>query len=194
MADVLLVGYVMRCSECFFIERTDKSSRDQVTDMIKKKQKQFMDHEINTPVIMYPEGTISSGKYLLPFKRGAFTSLLPIKPYICRSIFGNGPEISQGCLPAPVHMMYMHCYNICEYDLLDLPVIECTEFMLKNNKKNPEEKDYETFMNTTYEIMLEIGGLERTTKTLTEFNVYFEELKRLIKLKNKNEKEKEKVK
>ena len=45
----------------------------------------------NNPLGIFPEGTATNGVNLLPFKKGAFISLTPIKPVIIKF---TGPYFS----------------------------------------------------------------------------------------------------
>ena len=65
--------------QAFFIDRT---SGDVAVQQIIEKQTAIEEDTRNSPILVFPEGTQSNGKQLLPFKRGAFESLRAVIPII----------------------------------------------------------------------------------------------------------------
>jgi lysophosphatidylcholine acyltransferase / lyso-PAF acetyltransferase len=186
LENVPIVGLVIKCLEGLFIARENKDSRDKVLNDIKKRQEDFMLGDRDTPLIIYPEGTISSGTHIMPFKKGAFCSLLPVKPYLSIPIFGDSYDLSPSAISALDHMLISTCFLGCTYIFKNLPIIEFTEFAKTNNKKLETEEDYETYMRTCYNIMKEVGNFKQTDKGFKEATEY---QKKVIEY-SKNKKEK----
>ena len=47
-----------------------------------KKRQELAEQGKAPPVMIFPEGCTTNEKYLIKFKKGAFASLRPVKPYI----------------------------------------------------------------------------------------------------------------
>jgi lysophosphatidylcholine acyltransferase/lyso-PAF acetyltransferase len=115
-------------------------------------------------LLIFPEGTTTSGRHLIKFKRGAFDSLLPIKPYIIKSkntIF----DTSTGSSDLGVHFIIFLCFLYHTYEIIDLPVIEANEFIMNNfNVAEKNSDSVEKFIEVTRSIMSEISGFEKSEK------------------------------
>ena len=70
--------------QSIFVDRSNTNSKSNITDEIIQRQKDFFEGKPVMPFMIFPEGTTNSGRYLLPFKRGAFNSLLPVKATIIK--------------------------------------------------------------------------------------------------------------
>ena len=60
----------------------DRKAGDQAVNEIIEKQEAVEKDPRNPPIMVMPEGTQSNGKYLLPFKRGAFEGLKTVQPIV----------------------------------------------------------------------------------------------------------------
>ncbi len=50
-------------------------------------------YELNSaelPMMLFPEGTTTNNKYLMPFKRGAFVAGVPVQPLVLKYRCGSG--------------------------------------------------------------------------------------------------------
>ena len=135
-----------------------------------------MDGTILTNLSIYPEGTITNGTHLIKFKRGAFMTLLPLKPMV--ELVDQTAEctLATGALP-----MHLHIALVCSYlwnndTFLDLPIIEPTEYMYQTYGKNGEEK-WMIYMNVTKLIMAECAGLKLSNSSFEEKLAYLSEIK-----------------
>jgi len=123
-----------------------------------------MNNETSTPLLIFPEGTTTSGRHLIKFKRGAFDSLLPIKPYVIKGknkIF----DTSNGSTDLGVHFVIFLCFLYHSYEIINLPVIDPKDFMIKSfNETNESSVKVEIFIEVTRSIMGEVGGFELSEK------------------------------
>lgn len=182
MASVPAVGFIIKACEGMFISRESKDSRELVLEMIQQRQQEFLSGERCSSLFIYPEGTISTGTHLMPFKKGAFKAMLPIKPYISKPNFDAGnADLSQSSVPAIIHMLYYSCFLYNYYTIKSLPVISPTEYSQKKNKLTETEENYETYINTCYNIMLECGEFKKTEKGLKELTDYTNKIIELSK-------------
>ena len=166
-----LVGTISKGLNCLFVKRESKTDRERIFTELEKRQKDFYDGKILTPICLFPEGTTTNGKYILKFKRGAFYNLLPIKPQII--LLGNNLNYSVAIGVGSPVMNYFRslCYFGCQINLCELPVIKPTEYMFEKYADLGEEK-WEIFAEVTRKIMCEIGGLTPSDKTFRDSKRY----------------------
>ena len=187
-----LVGTISKGLNCLFVKRESKTDRERIFKELEKRQKDFYDGKILTPICLFPEGTTTNGKYILKFKRGAFYNLLPIKPQII--LLGNNLNYSVaiGVGSAVLNYFRSLCYFGCTINLCELPVIKPTEYMFEKYANLGVEK-WEIFAEVTRKIMCEIGGLTPSDKTFRDSKryenslykgVYEDENKELLDLKS----------
>lgn len=185
LESVPVVGLIVKATEGLFINRDSKESRHQLIDQIGKRQDEMMSGVREVPLVIYPEGTISSGTHLLPLKKGAFLALHPVKPIISIPEFKNNYDLSPGAMDALDHLIISFCYFRFSFSYKVLPNIEYTEFA-KKNKKDPNKSDGIEFANLTYEIMKEVGKLESSTKTYDDMKDYIKKINEYSRLNKKS--------
>jgi len=64
-----------------------------------------------SPLAIYPEGGTTNGKYLIQFKRGAFTSLRAVKPIILKYQFPMLSPCWDGIPFFPLCIMHMSLFD-----------------------------------------------------------------------------------
>ena len=190
--DIFLVGTISKGINCLFVKRESKEDRERIFVELEKRQKDFYEGRILSPLCLFPEGTTTNGKYILKFKRGAFYSLLPIKPQIILLDNNLNYSVAIGVGSAIMNYFRSLCYFGCKINLCELPVIKPTEYMFEKYSHLGEEK-WEIFAEVTRKIMCEIGGLTPSDKTFRDSKryenslykgVYEEEHKELLELKS----------
>lgn len=124
---------------------------------IEERQHMCYEGKEDTPLIIYPEGTVTTGKYIISFKRGAFMSLLPIKPMVEMIHQDEEFTLSTGILPLHWHIIMESCYLYHYITFIDLPVIEPNEYMFENFKDFGKEK-WEVYSQVCRHIMSECSG------------------------------------
>ena len=110
------------------------------------------------PLIIFPEGGTTNGKYIIKFKKGAFVSLLPIWPKVIKykSIFQSP---STGVADGFAHYFVAGCIPFSSVEKIELPIFAPNEFFYKNHQKEGEER-WMTYSRVLRDIMAETGGLE----------------------------------
>jgi len=140
VADLWLIGFIAKAIDSLFINRKDTNSRQIIqAEKIKERQLSFKEGKSQTPLMLFPEGTITSGRHLLQFKRGAFESLLEIKPLMVKFPL-NEFSISAGNLDLFMHIFICQCFVYHSFTIYELPIISPTEFMFSNYKGEIKEK------------------------------------------------------
>ena len=79
VSQVPLIGKAAKGLETIFVYRDSAESKHKTIEDIKKRQEEALADE-HSPVGIYPEGTVTNGKGMIPFKAGAFLSMTPVKP------------------------------------------------------------------------------------------------------------------
>ncbi len=88
-----VIGWLAKLNHTIFISRTDKQN---VTQQLAELREAIAE---NWSVTLFPEGTTSNGRELLPFKQSLFATLVPPpKPIMVQPVFldfgTNGPDIA----------------------------------------------------------------------------------------------------
>jgi len=190
--NVFLVGTISKGLNCLFVKRESKEDREKIFIELEKRQRDFYEGKILSPLCLFPEGTTTNGKYILRFKRGAFYNLLPIKPQII--LLGNNLDYSVAIGVGSAMMNYFRslCYFGCQINLCELPVIKPTEYMFEKYA-DLSDKKWEIFAEVTRKIMCEISGLQPSDKTFRDSKryenslikgVYEDENKELLEIKS----------
>ena len=190
--NVFLVGTISKGLNCLFVKRESKEDREKIFIELEKRQRDFYEGKILSPLCLFPEGTTTNGRYILRFKRGAFYNLLPIKPQII--LLDNNLDYSVAIGVGSAMMNYFRslCYFGCQINLCELPVIKPTEYMFEKYA-DLSDKKWEIFAEVTRKIMCEISGLQPSDKTFRDSKryenslikgVYEDENKELLEIKS----------
>jgi lysophosphatidylcholine acyltransferase/lyso-PAF acetyltransferase len=86
------------------------------------------------PFFVFAEGGTSNGRYLLPFKRGAFTGSRAVKPIVLRYSYGTLSP-AYDILPF-VALFFMNICILCETkcEVLELPTFVPNEYLYKTHQ------------------------------------------------------------
>ena len=169
--NVFLVGTIAKGINCLFVKRESEADRARIFVELEKRQKDFYEGKILTPLCIFPEGTTTNGKYILKFKKGAFYSLLPIKPQLILLDDNLNYSVAIGVSTTVANYFRSLCYFGCKMNLCELPVIRPTEYMWKNFSDLGSEK-WEIFAEVTRKIMCEIGRLKPSNRTFRDSKNY----------------------
>ena len=169
--DYLLVGTIAQGINCLFVKRESQEDRARIFVELEQRQKDFYEGKILSPLCIFPEGTTTNGKYILKFKKGAFYSLLPIKPQIILLDDDLNYSVAIGVGSTGFNYFRSLCYFGCKMYLCELPVIKPTEFMWQNFSHLGTEK-WEIFAEVTRKIMCEISRLKPSNKTFRDSKNY----------------------
>lgn len=171
MANIPLVGSIIYGIDCLLVNRQDRDDRHKMVLNMKERQENYMQGKTTTPLLIYPEGTVSSGKYILEFKKGAFMNLMPLKPLYSEIDDGNGIYLCP--MPFFEHMFYTFCYIWTFSRFYELPIIECNDYMLKNHSSEGElpEDTYAKVANLIYQEAFNLKFSNKTYKDLDNYEL-----------------------
>ena len=173
--NVIFLGTIAKGINCLFVKRESEEDRARIFSDLEKRQKDFYDGNILTPLCIFPEGTTTNGKYILKFKRGAFYALLPIKPQIFLLDDDLNYSVAIGVGSTGYNYLRSLSYFGCRMRLCELPVIKPTEYMWNNYSDLGKEK-WEIYAEVTRKIMCEISGLKPSNKTYRDSKKYEQSL------------------
>ena len=158
-----IIGKIAQVLQTIFVDRNNPNSRKEVLEKIIQKQKNFLNGEPVIPFMIFPEGTTTSGRHLLKFKRGAFYSLLPIKPNIVHP--NLNPHFHLGCGSTDVGVNYLRSLTelFVQTEYIELPIMTPNDYM-KNNFTSYGKEDWEIYAEVAREIMCELGGFKKSDK------------------------------
>ncbi len=125
-------------------------------------------------ILIFPEGTVTSGNHILRFRRGAFSSLLPIKPIIIKTTLYDKFHLSVGSAGLFAHFVRTLCYLYHNVEILELPVMAPTKHMYEYySKLHPELKEeWEIFAEVARELYCNIGNFEKSEKSFKDSKDY----------------------
>jgi 1-acyl-sn-glycerol-3-phosphate acyltransferase len=160
-------GKIAQGLQSIFVDRSNPNSRKEVLEKIMERQKEYMNGEPVMPIMIFPEGTTSSGRHLFKFKKGAFTSLLPIKPNIILPNLNRNFHL--GCGSTKVGINYARTLTelYVQTEFIELPIMTPNDFMFNNFSSYGKEK-WEIYAEVAREIMCELGNFKKSDKELKD--------------------------
>ena len=143
------------------VDRSSTGAKKDVLELIEERQKARMDGKPVMPFMIFPEGTTTSGRHLLTFKKGAFNSLLPIKPTMIHTNLNKNFHLSCGSSNAGISYFRSLCelYNKVEY--IELPIMTPNEYMFNTYASYGKEK-WEIYAEVAREIMCILGNFKKS--------------------------------
>ena len=162
------VGGVMAELGSFFVNRENEESRKKSLEILLKRGSDFYNKRSFIKTLIFPEGTTTNGKYIANFKRGAFLSLLPLKPLMVIPY--------EGFLCSTNRFFFfvrtMATFKI-KIQYAELPIIQPTDYMFENYKHLGKEK-WEIYSNVVNKMYAEIGGFEHTDIRFRDRVLYYQ--------------------
>ncbi len=168
------VGPISCGLNCLFVDRENEKDKNKIFDLLIERQKAFYEETYFAPLVLFPEGTCTCARNILRFKKGAFHSLLPVKPQIVTVDQSTKYHLSVGASNVVLHYSKNLCHFVNTLYVAILPTIRPTDYMFENYKHLGKEK-WQIFANVVRKIYSEVGGLE-------EVNMGLRDLKRYIKV------------
>jgi 1-acyl-sn-glycerol-3-phosphate acyltransferase len=141
-------------------------------EQLEKRQTEYLNKECLTPLLIFPEGTVTNGKYILKMKKGAFHSLLPLKPLMVHDA-NQICELSAGSMDLIPHVTKILCFLYHDISVTELPIIRPTEFMFDNYPNKSITEKWEIFAEVVRDIYCEVGGFQKSDKTLRDSVDYY---------------------
>ena len=170
------IGQISSGLNCIFVDRKSQKDKKIIFDLLLKRQQSFYDRTFLAPLVMFPEGTCSCGRNILRFKKGAFYSLLPVKPQIVSVNQKNSYHLSVGASNVVLAYLKNLCHFFNTLYVAILPIIKPTDYMFENYKHFGKEK-WEIYMNVVRKIYSEVGGMEEVDMGFRDLNRYIKAMR-----------------
>ena len=169
----LFIGHISKSINCLFVNRQNQESRDEIFNRLYQRQSLYMEGKYFAPLCLFPEGTTTSGRNILKFKKGSFYHLMPIKPEIIR-IDKNSPyHIAVGAQNLFFNTLTFFCFLGTKMYYTFLPVIKPTEYMFNHYSHYGKEK-WEIYAEVVRKIYCEIGGFTESDLGYRDSEDYYE--------------------
>jgi len=165
--DYFIFGKLAAALDTMFVDRNRTSSKNDILSEIIQRQKDFIGGKPVMPFMIYPEGTTTSGRHLLKFKKGAFASLLPVKASILFPNLSNEYHLSCGSSDVAMNFFRSLSKLYAKTEYVELPIISPNEYMYENYSHFGKEK-WEIFAEVSRRIMLEIGNFKDTNSGIRD--------------------------
>jgi 1-acyl-sn-glycerol-3-phosphate acyltransferase len=165
--DTPIFGKTVSALQAIFVDRNNTDSKNNTMDQIIKRQQQFYAGEPVMPFMIYPEGTTTSGRDILRFKKGAFVSLLPVKASILQPNLSDKYHLSCGSSDVALNFMRSLSKLYVKAEYIELPIIAPNEYMYNNFSHFGKEK-WEIFAEVSREIMCELGGFKKSERGIKD--------------------------
>lgn len=164
---VPIVGKLNIGLDTIFVDRSSTGVKKDVLEDISQRQKELMEGKPSMPFLIFPEGTTTSGRHLLKFKKGAFNSLLPIKPTFIHPNLNRDYHLGAGASNVGINyfLSLTKLYNKVEY--IELPIMNPNEYMYTNFSSYGKEK-WEIYAEVAREIMCTLGNFEKSEMGLKD--------------------------
>ena len=167
ISDTMGCIYVERELRVERVERAERESRGAegngaaalVRDRLLKRAR---DPSSCQPLLLFPEGTTTNGKYLLPFKSGAFLTGAPVQPVILRYRWRRFSPAWE-TITAARHFFFTFSQLYQSLELVYLPVYE---------PNDAERADPALYAAGVRAAMLAASGLEASPLTLADKRAY----------------------
>ncbi|KAK9915142.1 hypothetical protein WJX75_005280 [Coccomyxa subellipsoidea] len=164
--DMPLVGLISKKLQCIYVNREFKKGNVAgVSGQVKDRMEMAAAGELpatTRPLLLFPEGTTTNGKCLLPFKSGAFLAGAPVQPVILR--YGED-RISPAweSIGALWHSILMLANPFHSVTARQLPIYYPSE---------EEKADPKLYAANVRELMLREGGFKPSHSTLADSRAY----------------------
>jgi 1-acyl-sn-glycerol-3-phosphate acyltransferase len=174
------IGFISQTLQSLYIDRTSENSRHEIFEKIGNRQKEILEGKSLFHLGIYPEGTTSSGRSLMAFKKGAFHTLSPIKIYLFKvdTRPGNFP-LGAGGMSIDLHVSLSCTFLKNNLTAFKLPVFDPNDYLFENFKNLGKDKS-EIFTEASRLLMSEIGGLPLSNARYEDKLRYMGDLKRKV--------------
>ena len=171
--DYPLVGLIAECLGSVFVDRDDKNSTGDSLNMVIEKQKNIVAGKDNSKFMLFPEGTTTNNTGMLNFKRGAFVSELPIKPYTIKFDPINRISVAMDVIEMSYHLVLILSVPLHFVEVTELPVFCPNENLFKDNSK----ERWLQYAEAMKDVMCEASGLKSLGGSFKEKKEYLEFLR-----------------
>ena len=176
IADYYFIGPISCGLNCLFVDRESEKDKKKIFELLLEKQKAFYEEKYFVPLVIFPEGTCSCGRNILRFKKGAFYSLLPVKPQIVTVDQNSSFHLSVGATNVVLGYSKNLCHTFNVIYVAILPTVRPTDYMFEHYKNLGKEK-WEIYANVIRKIYSDVGGLQEIDMGLRDIKRYIKAMR-----------------
>jgi len=139
--DIFLFGRGGKAIDTIYFDRNGShEEKEKLVEQINERQQNINDNKgEGISLHLFAEGLTSNNTHVLPFKRGVFSSLLPVRPIALKyssSYFNPAHDV----MPMSMHLFVLLSQITNSVEVIDLPIFGPNEYLYKNHMKPGEEK------------------------------------------------------
>lgn len=164
------IGMFAVAKQCLFVDRSSEAERNTVMEKIQNRIEQGMKGDLPS-LLIFPEGTVTNGRCIMSFKKGAFMHDKPIKIF-CLKYKGDFVSSLSNVLPLPSIMLTItQTSNVLEVCEVEEPLDPLWVFKKYGVDKNDPEA-WRYVAREAKELMCFMTGyqsVETSFRDITEF-------------------------
>lgn len=118
-----LVGIISQLMGCLYVDRGQPNGSSGMACKVKQRMEEVAAGDLKLrPVLLFPEGTTTNNRYLLPFRTGAFLAGTPVQPFILEYSKDEAICMAWESIPIQRHMLLVLANPIHRLTVYELPV------------------------------------------------------------------------
>lgn len=128
-------GYICTALGSIYIPRSgSKEVLEGALDALEKRAHLVSEHQEYPRSMIYPEGTCSNNTCLLRFRKGAFTSLTPVRPMTIKYSYGMVAPFIDCFNEVGCTTMYLSCLQKVQVKVTLMPDFIPTAYLFESHK------------------------------------------------------------
>jgi 1-acyl-sn-glycerol-3-phosphate acyltransferase len=113
-----IVGYFCKLAQCFFVERATHSGQGSSSDVIDWLRRTSEVGRARPPAVVFPEGVVTAGHTMIPFRTSSFRCCRPITPIALRYPPYAGAPRDSITLPGALCVLLSRVYTPVSVEVL----------------------------------------------------------------------------
>jgi 1-acyl-sn-glycerol-3-phosphate acyltransferase len=154
------IGYVATALGCLFVDRNNKDNRGNIFNIVNEKMNNIYSGEDTSKLLIFPEGTTTNTTGIIPFRKGAFASKLPLKPFVLTFDPINKLSLAMDVVEMLYHLFLVVCQPLHTAEVISLPVFVPNEYYF-NRPESEGKEQWIYYAETMRDIMCDASGLKK---------------------------------
>ncbi|GLC33057.1 hypothetical protein PLESTB_000375200 [Pleodorina starrii] len=110
-----LIGPISKAMQCLFVDREARlaalgahgdGSGQGMSQLVRDRMtRKYSEGSAELPMLLFPEGTTTNNRYLMPFKRGAFVAGVPVQPLVLKYDTSGHFSPTWDAMPGHLHIL-----------------------------------------------------------------------------------------
>lgn len=165
-----LVGMFAIARQNIFLDRASLEDRQRVLELIKERTARVKSHGDISPLLIFPEGTVSNGRSLIGFKKGAFQSGDLIKIYLLKYNPEEGDFIFSMSNMSTIYSMLLSMSKLSN-TIEEIEIIEPfdPEYVYRKHKVHrDDEESWKLVAEEVKSLMAAVSGFKSVHTSMRE--------------------------